>query len=122
MLWSYLRYVVRRKSAFRIHSPFVYGLYTKVICGNQYEALDALGIEREVKVSLNDALNAYLSCGDDVTMFTVGDIHGSKENEREWDTICSHPDVILTIDLYHKGLIFNRKGMEKQNFVLKNKS
>lgn len=121
MLSSYLKYVVRRKNEFRIHSPFVYDLYTKVICGGRQEALRDLGVAREVAVPVEEALRAYLSCDDDSTMFTVGDIHRNKKNETAWDAICGHPDVILTIDLYHKGLILSRKGMEKQNFVLKNR-
>ena len=30
-----------------------------------------------------------------------------------------HPDVTLTIDLFHEGWVFYREGMEKQHYVLK---
>lgn len=119
MFSSYLSYILKRKNEFHIHSPFVFALYTKVIRGHQSEALKELGIERELMVPVEGALKQYLCCRDEATMFIVNDIHKNKKNESEWNTICGHPDVILTIDIYRKGLLFYREGMEKQNFVLR---
>ncbi len=119
MLSSYLSYILKRKNEFHIHSPFVFALYTKVIRGHQCSALKELGIERQVTVPAENALEQYLGCCDESIMFIVNDIHQNKNNEAAWNTICGHPDVILTIDLYHKGLLFYREGMEKQEFVLR---
>lgn len=115
MRWkSYLRYLLRRQGAFRIHSPFVYQLYTQVIQGGDDEALKSLGIESTVTVA------EALPCkGDPSVMYVVKGVHENKEKEAFWDTICGCPDVTLTIDLYRKGLFFYREGMEKQNFVLR---
>ena len=114
-MWlSYLRYVMRRKNEYHIHSPFVYALYTKVIRGREPEALKELGIERTLTMTEGE-----MPGRDESVMYVVEDIHKNKQKEAYWNTICGNPDVSLTIDLYHKGMAFYREGMEKQNFVLK---
>ena len=111
MRWrSYLRYRLRRKGAFHIHSPFVYQLYTQVIRGGNQGALKSLGIDRTVTVT-----EGMASGGDPAVMYVVEGIHDNKRNETFWDTICGHPDVTLTIDLFRRGLFFYREGIEKQH-------
>lgn len=114
MLGSYLRYLLKRKGAFHIHSPFVYQLYTQVIKGGDEGMLKTLGIERVEVVTEGRPFKKEGS-----VMYEVEDIHGSKKKETYWNTICACPDVTLTIDLYHKGLFFFREGMEKQDFILR---
>jgi hypothetical protein len=114
MLKSYLRYLLKRKNEYHIHSPFVFALYTKVIRGGQPEALKELGVESTVMVEAGQMPER-----DETVMYVVEAIHESKNKEAFWNTICAHPDVTLTIDLYKKGLFFYREGMEKQAFVLK---
>ena len=126
MRWgSYLRYRCRRKNAFQLHSPFVYRLYTEVIKGkgtkdasDTREALEALGIRSRVEVPVDQLLDLYLSDHDEETVFVAPGIHANRKNEAIWDTICRHPDVTLTIDLFREGWVFYREGMEKQHFVL----
>lgn len=113
MLTSYFRYLLTRKNEFRIHSPFVFALYTKVLKGGHEEVLPSLGIERVLKVT------ALPEEPDPKAMYEIEGIHKNKNNEQLWDTICACRDVTLTIDQYHKGLFFYREGMEKQEFVLK---
>lgn len=114
MFSSYLRYLLKRKNEYHIHSPFVYELYTKVIRGGDEEALKSLGIERTEQVGEGE-IPAIV----DKVMYVMDGIHDDKKKETFWNTICTHPDVTLTIDLYKKGLFFYREGMEKQDFVLK---
>ena len=114
MMKSYLKYLFRRKNEFHIHSPFVYELYTKVIRGGDEEALKSLGIERTELVSEGESPAIV-----DKVMYVMEDIHRDEKKEACWNTICAHPDVTLTIDLYKKGLFFYREGMEKQDFVLR---
>ena len=114
MLLSYLRYVMKRKNEYHIHSPFVFALYTKVIRGHQPDALKELGIESTKTVTEGEIPEI-----DHTVMYVMEGIHENKKKETFWNTICGHPDVTLTIDLYDKGLVFYREGMEKQNFVLK---
>jgi len=35
-----------------------------------------------------------------------------------WEEIKNHPEVTLTIDIFQFGIVFFRKGIEKQHFVL----
>ena len=114
MLSSYIRYVLKRRNEFHIHSPFVYALYTKVIRGKQPGALKELGIDTVLPVTEGMSFEQNES-----VMYQVEDIHKNKQKEAFWNTICADPDVTLTIDLYDRGLAFYREGMEKQNFILR---
>ena len=119
MGWRYLWYLIRRKNAFGLHSPFVYAWYTKVIRGKDETAWRALGIQTRMEVPLDQLLDRYLSNRSEEVAFVTRDIHRDRNNEAAWDTICRHPDVTLTIDLFREGWVFFREGMEKQHFVLK---
>ncbi len=115
MLFSYLRYLAKRKNEFSIHSPFVYKLYTEVIKHQHDDVLQVLGIQRVEEFGVG----SFVDDLDASTMYVLKNIHGSRNNEAIWNTICRRPDVTLSIDLYRKGLLFCREGMEKQHFVLK---
>jgi predicted O-methyltransferase YrrM len=52
------------------------------------------------------------------TVFVFDDIHWSSGMEAAWRTICRHPDVKVTIDLYHMGIVFFREELSKENFTL----
>lgn len=120
MRWaSYLRYLFRRKNAYGIHSPFVYALYTKVIRGKDEADWSGMGIRSRVEAPVDQLLDLYLSDHGEETVFVAQGIHEHRKNEAAWDTICRHPDVTLTIDLFREGWVFYRKGMEKQDFVLR---
>lgn len=47
------------------------------------------------------------------------DIHWSAEMHAAWQHIVNDPRSVLTIDLYFMGLVFFRKGIKKQHYVLK---
>lgn len=54
------------------------------------------------------------------SVFVFDDIHWSAEMEEAWATIKAHPEVRLTIDLFHFGLVFFRQEQkEKEDFILK---
>lgn len=54
------------------------------------------------------------------TVLAFGDIHWSKEMEEAWEEIKSNKEITLTIDLFHVGLVFFRKGRsEVEHFRLK---
>ncbi|MBF9238142.1 class I SAM-dependent methyltransferase [Hymenobacter sp. BT683] len=55
----------------------------------------------------------------DESVFVFDDIHWSEEMERAWEVIKAHPDVTVTVDLFHIGLVFFRKGQPKQHFWLR---
>lgn len=54
------------------------------------------------------------------SIFIFDDIHWSEGMERAWDEIRQHPEVTLSLDLFHIGIVFFRKEQkQKEHFVLK---
>jgi predicted O-methyltransferase YrrM len=53
------------------------------------------------------------------TLFIFDDIHWSPGMEEAWDTIKKDPRVTISIDIFWFGLIFFRKGIIKQDFIIK---
>lgn len=53
------------------------------------------------------------------SLFIFDDIHWSGGMEEAWNYIKEHPRVTVTIDLFWIGLVFFKKGEEKEDFVLK---
>lgn len=47
------------------------------------------------------------------------DIHWSKEMTQAWDQIRQEVEVTLTIDLFDIGIVFFRKELEKEDYVLR---
>jgi len=55
----------------------------------------------------------------DNSIFIFDDIYWSEEMESAWNEIKANPEVSITVDLFELGLVFFRKGIEKQDFVVK---
>ena len=53
------------------------------------------------------------------SVFVFDDIHWSSEMEKAWNKIKSHPQVTISLDLFHFGVVFFRKEKkEKEHFTL----
>jgi predicted O-methyltransferase YrrM len=53
-------------------------------------------------------------------LFIIHDIHWSREMEEAWQTICDHPEVMMSIDLFSAGFIFfNDVFRVKQHFTIR---
>ncbi len=67
-------------------------------------------------------LNYFNQCMEkahDDTLFIFDDIHWSAGMEAAWNTIKKDSRVSLTIDIFWFGLVFFKKGVVKQDFVVK---
>jgi len=53
------------------------------------------------------------------SLFVFDDIHWSEGMENAWDEIKKHQETVVTIDLFFFGLVFFRKEMSKQNYIIK---
>ena len=53
------------------------------------------------------------------TVFIFDDIHWSKEMEEAWEHIIANSEVTLSIDLFFLGIVFFRKGLSKENFLIR---
>ncbi|CDS97602.1 MULTISPECIES: hypothetical protein [Sphingobacterium] len=45
--------------------------------------------------------------------------HLSKDQEKSWRFLKQHSKVVVTIDLFHLGLVFFRKGQRKEDFIIR---
>ena len=68
--------------------------------------------------TLNYFEQCYPFAGEN-SVFIFDDIYWSAEMKKAWQDICADPRVSLSADFFHIGLVFFRKGVEKQHFVLK---
>lgn len=53
------------------------------------------------------------------TIFVFDDIHWSDEMEEAWEEIKRKPEVKITIDLFFFGIVFFKRELTKQDFVLR---
>ncbi len=53
------------------------------------------------------------------SIFVVDDIYWSEEMTLAWRAICARPEVMISVDLFHFGLIFFRDKQPKQHFTIK---
>lgn len=67
-------------------------------------------------------LNYFEQClqyADENSVFIFDDIHWSPGMERAWEKIKKNVQVSLTIDLFWAGLVFFKKGIAKQDFIIR---
>lgn len=53
------------------------------------------------------------------TVFIFDDIYWSEEMKKAWQEIIADKDVHVSIDLFHLGLVFFKKGQRKEHFNLR---
>ena len=62
---------------------------------------------------------ACLENADENSLFIFDDIHWSSGMEEAWETIKANNKVSITIDLFWLGLVFFKKGVAKQDFIIR---
>lgn len=55
----------------------------------------------------------------DGSIFVFEGIHSSPERESQWNSILHSPDVTLSIDLFHLGIVWLRRELRKQHYIVK---
>lgn len=55
----------------------------------------------------------------DDSVMIFDDIYWSEGMQEAWETIKAHSEVTVTVDLFWIGLVFFRKGQEKEHFQIK---
>ena len=53
------------------------------------------------------------------SLVVVNDIYRTRKMKRLWRTVQERPDVTVTIDLFHVGLVFFRTGQAKEDFRIR---
>jgi hypothetical protein len=115
-LIQYLRYRWQAKGRHGTHSPFVYRFVEEVLRKKdgdlnsrvlQYADAEVLPLERISQAGPNNIV-------------FVPKPHANREATAAWNAHCARPDVTLSIDLYHTGLLLFRKEFKrKQHFILR---
>ncbi len=59
----------------------------------------------------------FKTVNDSIMIFD--DIHWSEGMEKAWEHIKQHPDVTLSIDLFYMGIVFLKKELTKEHFVIR---
>jgi len=52
------------------------------------------------------------------SVLIIDDIHWSSGMTEAWKTICCHPRVKVSVDIYHMGIIFFKEELSKEDFIL----
>jgi predicted O-methyltransferase YrrM len=71
------------------------------------------------KIPLIDYFKTALPYMRNDTIFIFDDIHWSAEMENAWEFIKNHSQVKVTLDLYQFGIVFFRKELQKQDFLVR---
>jgi hypothetical protein len=79
-----------------------------------------------ILINANSCRNKLLYCFEMVagvvseeTIIVIENIHFSEENETGWKRLISDSRVSVSIDLLRYGLLFFRKGISKQHFLIR---
>ncbi|NTW23558.1 MAG: class I SAM-dependent methyltransferase [Lentimicrobium sp.] len=70
------------------------------------------------KATLNYFGQLIQHTGND-SVYIFHDIHWSAEMEQAWEEIKKHENVTVTIDLFFMGLVFFRKELSRQHFIIR---
>ncbi len=63
--------------------------------------------------------NKCLSLASENSCFVFDDIYWSTGMKKAWKEICEHPKVSISLDFFKVGMVFFRKNIPKQHFILK---
>jgi len=66
-----------------------------------------------------DYFNKCLPKAHEDTVFVFDDIRWSRGMEEAWNYVRNHEKVTVSVDLYQMGIVFFRKGIAPQNFVIR---
>ena len=117
-----LQYILRAKTQFSLHSPFVYRLYTEVLCshcpGHGRSATDILWRLEEyygIRHSTFDSQHSTLSTPDG--LFIIVD-HPHRD-EKRWRELIDNPQWQVTLDLFTAGVAVANPRLSKQHFILR---
>lgn len=100
---------------------YVIGNFNKILepTLQNFEKLDLIFVDGNHRKE--PTIRYFLQClskkGEE-SVFIFDDIHYSNEMEEAWEIIKKNETVTLTMDLFQFGIVFFRKGIEKQHFVL----
>lgn len=104
------------------HTKFIHGDFDTVINSvlENFDQVDFVFFDgNHKKCSTLKYFETCLEKAQNESIFIFDDIHWSTEMEEAWEIIKDHNKVKVSIDLFRMGLIFFRKEMSKEHYVIK---
>lgn len=104
------------------NTEFIHGNFDKVLKStlDNYKKLDFVFFDgNHTKQSTLNYFNSCLSKSHNESVFIFDDIHWSKEMEEAWEIIKNNKKVKVSIDIFRMGLIFYKKELSYQQYVIK---
>lgn len=111
-----ISHFLRAKTAYNLHSPFVYRLYTETLfsrCPGRGRSAADVVWRLEEYYGLPHSGSTTLHTPDGV--FLVVADTGSPD----WDAVVASPDWQVTLDLYSCGVAVSSPRLSKQHFLLR---
>jgi mRNA degradation ribonuclease J1/J2 len=71
------------------------------------------------KVPVLNYFTSIAENSDSKTVIIIDDIHYSKEMEEAWEEIRLDDKVSVTIDIYRMGIVFFRRGINRNNYIIR---
>lgn len=65
-----------------------------------------------------EAFRRFASAATDAALFAAAGIHASRSARQAWTEICADERAVVTFDLYEIGLVFFRRDLNKQSYVV----
>ena len=86
----------------------------------QYPQIDFVFIDgNHRKEPTINYFNLLMKNSHNETVMVFDDIHWSNGMEEAWNEIVQNKEVTITMDLFYFGIVFFKKELSKQNFVLR---
>lgn len=143
--WKLIRHFICSNSRHGTHSPFVYKLAEQVIYAKKevkrnkfasktnmlmseiasFYMLPIVSTEEEGRGGIfqdsisNQDIASVLQLQHKYFMLFLTDIHADNFCEKKWQQIIADKATIVTIDLFHVGIVCFRKEQPKEHFTLR---
>ncbi len=111
MIFKRIKYQIKRKGSFHLHSPFVYSFYMTVLKKMPYH------YEKELKRRALEFCEKHQDIMNGGEVFIINNIHKNKKSERMWKQLVADPQYTISIDCYRYGILFKMPRLVKQHFV-----
>lgn len=117
-----LTHLLRAKTQFSLHSPFVYDLYTEVLCSraegaprDRFEAT-VWRLERHFGVTASRDGGVAELHSPEASFLVVDHPH---RDEGRWHSLVEDPSWQVTLDLFSVGVAIANPHLSKQHFILR---
>ncbi len=113
---------IKNAKTLNLQTEFILGDFNTILNDvvNSFDKLDLVFFDgNHTKESTLNYFNICLQKAHNNTIFIFDDIHWSREMEKAWNEIKKNKKVRLCIDIFRMGLIFFKKELSYEKYVIK---